>query len=371
MEVTKSRKQERYPRHICILLQLIHTERWRSRETKWKGEIQRGEPIATQPVAVVAYSRFTFNSKAPRMTKFSERKASSKGEKLAQRLSGILALLHQGDHLDKHLLADRFQVDVRTIERDFSERLDGIVERNAQGCWQLMHVARGAIPARHLNEYARLSGTQYLFPDSSLPYLLQQLDKPGNRRTMQVQPAATEDLGASALYFARLEAAIDQCFECCFEYKGKVRRVQPYRLIHKQGIWYLAATEGERLKNFSVALVTRLEVDDGCRFSPKPEHHDYIDGKDDVWFAPDTVEVVLRVAPVAAHYFTRRALLPKQRHFVDAGGALTVVSQISHPQQLLPVVRYWLPHVRIVQPKQWHEHLISELKQALELLDAS
>ena len=43
------------------------------------------------------------------------------------------ALLHQGDHLDKHLLADWFQVDVRTIERDLAERLDGIVERYAQG----------------------------------------------------------------------------------------------------------------------------------------------------------------------------------------------------------------------------------------------
>lgn len=304
------------------------------------------------------------------MTEFSVRKASSKGEKLAQRLSGILALLHQGDHLDKHLLADRFQVDVRTIERDLAERLDGIVERNAQGRWRLMHAARGAIPARHLNEYARLSGTQHLFPDSSLPYLLQQLDKPGNRRTMLVQPAATEDLGATTPHFARLEAAIDHCFECRFEYKGKVRRVQPYRLIHKQGIWYLVATEDQRLKSFSVALVTGLAVDDGCRFSPKPEHHDYIDGKDDVWFAPDTVEVVLRVAPVAAHYFTRRALLPRQRHRVHADGALTVTSEISHPQQLLPIVRYWLPHVRIVQPKQWHEHLVSELKQALELWDS-
>lgn len=301
------------------------------------------------------------------MTEFYERKASSKGEKLAQRLSDILALLHQGDHLDKHLLADRFQVDVRTIERDLTERLDGIVERNAQGRWQLMHAARGAIPARHLSAYARLSGTQYLFPDSSLPYLLRQLDKPGMRRAMQVQPAATEVLSATMPNFARLEAAIEQCRECRFEYKGKVRRVQPYRLIHKQGIWYLAATEGERLKSFSVALVTGLAVDDGSRFSPKPEHHDYIDGKDDVWFAPDTVEVVLRVAPVAAHYFTRRALLPKQWHRVHADGTLTVNSQISHPQQLLPVVRYWLPHVRIVQPTQWHEHLISELKQALEL----
>ena len=47
----------------------------------------------------------------------------SKGEKLAQRLSQILARLHQGDALDKYQLAKDFLVDVRTIERDLSERL--------------------------------------------------------------------------------------------------------------------------------------------------------------------------------------------------------------------------------------------------------
>ena len=49
--------------------------------------------------------------------------AASKGEKLAQRLSQILARLHQGDAADKHQLAQDFQMDVRTIERDLGERL--------------------------------------------------------------------------------------------------------------------------------------------------------------------------------------------------------------------------------------------------------
>lgn len=49
--------------------------------------------------------------------------SASKGEKLAQRLSQILARLHQGAAVDKHQLAQDFQVDVRTIERDLGERL--------------------------------------------------------------------------------------------------------------------------------------------------------------------------------------------------------------------------------------------------------
>ena len=102
------------------------------------------------------------------------RRASAKGEKYAQRLSHILGLLHQGDTIDKHQLAQAFSVDVRTIERDLGERLHGIAERGSEGRWQLTHTARSTIPARHLSDYARLAGTEHLFPDTSLRYLLVQ-----------------------------------------------------------------------------------------------------------------------------------------------------------------------------------------------------
>lgn len=293
--------------------------------------------------------------------------SSSKGEKLAQRLSQILGLLHQGDGVDKHFLAQMFQVDVRTIERDLIDRLHGIAERNSEGRWQLTHSSRSSIPAKHLHGYAQLVGTQRLFPDNSLRYLLTHLESPDNHRAMQVQPVAQEDLKAQGPIFAMLEAAIKQYVECHFKYKGTLRKVQPYRLIHRHGIWYLAATENERLKNFSVALVTELHVDECIRFTPKPELHEYINNKEDVWLTPQTIEVVLRVAPSVARYFARRPLLPKQHHRAEMDGSLLVTSQVGHPLQILPVVRYWLPHVRILRPVQWHDELVAELKQALDL----
>lgn len=289
----------------------------------------------------------------------------SKGEKLALRLSHILALLHQGDVIDKHELAQRFGVDVRTIERDLGERLLGIAERNDDGLWQLAKPVRSTIPAKHLHGYAQLVGAAHLFPDTSLSYLLKQLEPPESQRAMLVQPTPHEDLRELCDYYARLQAAIEQRYACSFIYKAKPRHAQPYRLIHKNGVWYLAAEEEGRLKNFSVALIVDLQVDEARRFTPKLEHQRYIDGKDDIWFTDASTEVLLRVAPSVTHYFTRRALLPHQQQRLDHDGSLLVTSQINHINQLLPVVRYWLPHVRIIHPMQWQRDLESQLRDYL------
>jgi hypothetical protein len=135
------------------------------------------------------------------------RRASAKGEKYAQRLSRILALLHQNDTIDKHQLAQAFNVDVR-----------------AQG------------------------------------------------------PHTTH-------VFVQLQNAIVQRYECQFAYKAKPRHAQPYRLIHKNGVWYLAAMEGGLLKNFSVALITELAVDEASRFTPDPAHQNYINRR---WWCGNT-----------------------------------------------------------------------------------
>lgn len=285
--------------------------------------------------------------------------------RLAQRLSKILALLHQGDDIDKRWLAEEYKVSVRTIERDLSDRLHGIVEHTADGRWQLVPQQRSTIPARYLNDYSRMAGTTQLFPDRSLHYLLEQLETAETRRTTHVQPIPHEDLRTRSPAFANLQSAIEQHNECRFTYKGKPRHAHPYRLIHKNGVWYLAAEEAGRLKNFSVALIEALQVDETSRFTPKRAHRDYINDKDDVWFTESTTEVLLRVAPEAAHYFARRQLLPEQQHRMDADGSLLVTTQINHINQLLPVVRYWLPNVRIVKPVEWQAALVEGLRQAV------
>lgn len=109
-----------------------------------------------------------------------------------------------------------------------------------------------------------------------------------------------------------------------------------------------------------------MQLDRTQQFAPKREHTEYINGKEDVWFTEDTTEVLLRIAPEVAHYFLRRALLPHQQQRQDRDGSLLVSTHVNHMYQLLPVVRYWLPHVRILQPVAWHQELVASLRRALQ-----
>lgn len=286
--------------------------------------------------------------------------ARPESTKPAQRIQYLLELLHQGQAIDKNLLARKFKVTERTIERDLKKYF----AHSAAG-WELAPTATDTLSAAQLHSYAELTGMAYLFPDDSTHYLLAQLATPANRRATQVYPIAHEDLRQQSPLFAQLQAAIQQQHECRFIYKTKLRHAQPYRLIHKSGVWYLAAEEAGRLKNFSVSLIDSLQVDENSRFTPNKKHQDYIDNKDDVWFTENTTEVLLRVSPEAAHYFVRRPLLPKQQQRADGDGSLLVTTHINHPNQLLPVVRHWLPHVRIVEPKAWHQELVQGLHDAL------
>ena len=72
--------------------------------------------------------------------------------------------------------------------------------------------------------------------------------------------------------------------------------------------------------------------------------------------------MVLKVAKEAAIYFERRKLVGGQvieKHLEDGG--LIVSAQVAHPNQILPIVRYWIPHVRIISP----EGLQGEMKRGL------
>jgi predicted DNA-binding transcriptional regulator YafY len=282
---------------------------------------------------------------------------------LAFRLASILLKLNQDESFSPQELADEFGVHERTIYRDLN-RLAGIAERTPDGRYQLVHEYRGKLRPKDLEAFAKLVDVDQLFPNTSARFLLALLDTL-SQSSFLVRGHHYEKLKPNDPQFQQLDKAIRDRRRCILTYADKRRTLEPYRLVNSKGIWYLVATDDGRLKSFSLSRISQFQVSDDT-FQSRTDIHRQIEGDDDVWFSEDKTEVLLSVAPQAAYYFQRRKLLPQQSidKELESGG-LIVSSRISDENQILPLVRYWIPHVRILEPGWLKESLEKSIQDYL------
>ncbi|MGH8329510.1 MAG: helix-turn-helix transcriptional regulator [Pseudomonas fluorescens] len=290
--------------------------------------------------------------------------ASPQHDTLGIRLAEILLQLNQGDAVCRDDLADRFGVSERTIYRDLN-RLGDIVERLPDGRYRLAADKQGKFHSKDLELFARITGVNQLFPNSGHRFLRTLLD-PLEPSPFLVKAHHHENIQPRDRQFQQLDRAIRQRLRCQLQYGEKLRTLEPYRLVNSKGIWYLAATERGQLKAFSLGRIGLLHITDEI-FTPQAQIHRQIEDDDDIWFSTTKTQVRLSVAPAIAYYFLRRAVLPGQL-IVQQGedGGLIVSSSISHANQILPIIRYWIPHVQVLEPEWLQSQLHVELENYIQ-----
>lgn len=120
------------------------------------------------------------------------------------------------------------------------------------------------------------------------------------------------DLGHDLDILGSLYGAVTDRHVVTFQYKGKLRHVHPYGLIHRRGHWYLAAPESsspEPVKAFRVDRMSDCVVEDDSGVFDRPDSFDPArsistdvpDGGDRgtarVRFDPDVADVAMRQIP--------------------------------------------------------------------------
>ncbi len=63
-----------------------------------------------------------------------------------------------------------------------------------------------------------------------------------------------------------------------------------------------------------------------------------------------------------AGYFKRRKLIANQlieKELEDGG--LILSAKVGHPNQVVPIVRYWIPQIRIISPEGLQAEMESEI----------
>ena len=290
---------------------------------------------------------------------------SGNHDTLVYRLAQMLVKLNQGEKLDPHALADEFGVNLRTIQRDINVRFAYLPLEKTAGRYHLDPAFLGKLSTRDIERFAGLAGVLGLFPSLSDDFLRDIFDT-RIQSALLVKGHHYEDLAGKEMAFRQLEQAIVARRHVAFEYQKEeglksYSAIAPFKLMNHKGIWYLAARDGDKLKTFAFAKIDGLKLLD-TQFDPDPQVDKTLAEEDGIWLGEDKKEIVLKIAREVAGYFKRRRLIANQvieKELEDGG--LIVSAKVGHVNQVLPIVRYWIPHIRIISPEGLQDEMEREL----------
>ncbi|MEC4748246.1 WYL domain-containing protein [Methylomicrobium sp. Wu6] len=285
---------------------------------------------------------------------------------LVIRLAQILIRLNEGQALDPKALADEFQVHPRTIQRDLNERFAYLPLKKDGNVYRLENYYLGKLMTSDIRQFAAIAGIKGLFPSLDNGFLKSILDVAVSQAYL-VKGHRYEDTKNFDYLFSPLETAILKHHQITFTFSGKPRRhVAPYRLLNHKGIWYLAAVDDDKLKSFRLSGISDFASSEQT-FIPDAAIQQRVADEDSIWFTSSKREVVLKIDAPIAHYFQRRQVLPNQQ--IDKtleNGSLIVSTLIGHEMQVLPIVRYWIPHIRIISPEDLRQGVNQSLSEYLQ-----
>ena len=290
-------------------------------------------------------------------------------ERLADRLANILTKLNMGHQLSIKDLASEFGVSTRTISRDF-DRLNTylpLLQDAENKRYYLEANYLGKIALKDIHNFAQLSGISHLYPSLDMSFLRELLDS----RAQQIYCAkgySFEDASQFKELFKVVGKAIQEHRQIGFVYKGEPRLVQPYRLIHHHGSWYLAAVRKDQLRTYRISHIQLTHSPhEYSQFIPDQNIVKLVEDDDSIWFGQDKQEIILSIDSQVAFYFKQRSILPEQQIIKKLGdGGLLVSSKINHDMQLLPLIRFWIPHIKIVNPERLQAEVEKGVREYLD-----
>ncbi len=277
--------------------------------------------------------------------------------KLAERLANIMGTLYSGESTTIKALSEKFNTSERTIHRDITERLSFLPIIKTDGKLLLDSQTIGQLNKKIIQNFAAICGIRDLFPSLDDAFL-QSIMAQNQDSAYLVKSHKYEDLADPILkqLFLKLEKSITKKEKIHFYYKAKdYQNVKPYKLISSKGLWYLAALDGNKLKTFHASQLSSVWPT-GKLFEHKHAIERHIEDSESIWFSDKKFEVTVQVNSEVASYFLRRSLLPEQELIKTCDdGNLILSSKVADDKQILPLIKYWMPYLKIISPSRLDE----------------
>ena len=283
-------------------------------------------------------------------------------------LAMILARLYAGDTLSMKELEVECGTSRRTIQRYVNERLVGFPIKKMGDRFRLQwarqeEMALGPEEIAVLEMLDELSKKQgHAFYEKAHRVLKKMRANAANPYFARLD---MEDIGEMLSVAAKIERAIKKRAVVHCRYKMDDGTydidIKPLKIVNFQGYWYVVAQDARNdiVKKYLLRHLSNIRVSDET-FTPPVDLDDVITKALAIWFDPDVepFEVRLFINGEVAKYFKRKPIASSQTIVgKDADGSLEVVVKITHEMEIVPLVKQWLPHLRVMEP-EWIDEII-------------
>lgn len=284
-----------------------------------------------------------------------------KHDKLATRLAHILMRFNEGGKISVEELASEFDVDTRTIYRDLHERLSFMPIKKEDGKYFLEPFALGKLSFKDIQNFAILSGIDTLYPKLDSNFIVDLLSEKVNR-VLMVKNSGFEKVDYAL--FEKISVMILNKLMIHFAYDDKLRSVNPYKLINNNGIWYLLADEEGKLKHFALNKIKNLQCSE-TTFIPSDDFLEKIDKDTSLWLNA-TKEAILKLDKRGKNYFFRKKIFDSFEIIEEEEQSFILKIKFSYDDELLNIIKQWIPYIHILSPLELKEKLHKELTEYLK-----
>lgn len=284
------------------------------------------------------------------------------------RQTWILERLNNGEELSITVLAREWGVTTKTLQRDFDKlnvMLPDQIERAADGKKYKKakkHTTQndGEIIIEMLESMVRdIGGSTYTKAHKLLTELKPHIDRPFYARV------DVEDVSTKFEIIAQLEKAIANKKSISILYHRwydeaatdkKYTGVHPLKIVIYNGFWYLLAENEGYSKKFYLKEIKSCTEEEGT-FTPDPKIIESMEKSVNIWFSPDTepFEVTLWLDTDAVVYFERKPITKDQKLYKKPDGTAELVIKITNTEEIFPILKFWLPNVRVLEPIEIQE----------------
>ena len=295
-------------------------------------------------------------------------------DKILIRLVNILSFLNDKKKTIRKELVKRFKVTGRKILRDM-ERLSSFPIYKDSKRWKMQdgfkleknNSFEEEVVLGILEEFSSSIGGKF---SAKAHKLLNKL------KNNELNPIYTklniEDIGDMFDEIKILEDAIKNknTLECIYddEFNKPYKEIlKPLKIVNYEGFWYLVALdEDDYVRKLYLKKVSNIKVKDEV-FKTSTKIDEMLNDSISIWFQSDreAFDVHLHVDPEIAKYFRRKPLPTQKLHSVNQDGSLGIVVTITYEMEIIPIIKYWMPHLKVLEPKWLEEKIAEDVREFL------